>query len=121
VAGGQGFEPQLLDPESSVLPIKLSPSVSAQRSCILAQRGMGDKFWERFSVDQSSANMQPIYACIVDKVAEFKGIVHAVHGMSDHVHLVATVPPTVAISRFIGQVKGSSSHLASRLREGKIQ
>ncbi len=26
VAGGQGFEPQLPDPESGVLPIKLSPN-----------------------------------------------------------------------------------------------
>ncbi len=25
MAGGQGFEPQLSDPESEVLPIKLSP------------------------------------------------------------------------------------------------
>jgi len=44
------------------------------------------------------------------------GICHAVNAVSDHVHLVATAPPSMALGIFVGQVKGNSSHLASRLR-----
>ncbi|HEY3245389.1 MAG TPA: IS200/IS605 family transposase [Phycisphaerae bacterium] len=36
--------------------------------------------------------------------------VHAVDGVADHVHMVITVPPTLLISDWIGQLKGSSSH-----------
>ena len=60
-------------------------------------------------------NRPAIFACIVHKVGEFKGYVHALNAMSDHVHLVVMVPPTVSLAQFIGQVKGSSSHLASHL------
>ena len=41
--------------------------------------------------------------------------VFAVNGMPDHVHLVATIPPTIAVSKFIGQVKGASSAKLDRL------
>jgi len=37
-------------------------------------------------------------------------IVHAVDGMPDHVHLAVSVPPTLLISEWIGQLKGASSH-----------
>jgi putative transposase len=33
-----------------------------------------------------------------------------VGGTDNHVHLVVSVPPKVALSVFIGQVKGNSSH-----------
>ena len=42
---------------------------------------------------------------------------HALNGMSDHVHLVVSIPPTMSLATFIGQIKGSSSHLASHLSE----
>jgi putative transposase len=35
---------------------------------------------------------------------------HQIGGIEDHVHLVVTVPPTLLISDWIGQMKGSSSH-----------
>ena len=63
----------------------------------------------------NEANREPIIRGIAAKVISLNGICHAVNAVSDHVHLVATVPPSMAISRFIGQIKGSSSHLASRL------
>ena len=37
------------------------------------------------------------------------GYVHALNGTVDHVHLVASIPPKIAIARFVGQVKGVSS------------
>jgi REP-associated tyrosine transposase len=35
---------------------------------------------------------------------------HQIGGIPDHVHLVVSVPPTLLISDWIGQMKGSSSH-----------
>jgi putative transposase len=36
-------------------------------------------------------------------------IFHAVNGTEDHIHLVATVPPSLLVSDWIGKLKGSSS------------
>ncbi len=58
---------------------------------------------------------EPLFAAIRAKVNDLHGITHALNGMEDHVHLVATVPPSIALATFIGQVKGVSSHLVSRL------
>jgi putative transposase len=56
---------------------------------------------------------QPLYNVIAAKVIELGGIAHAVGGTDDHVHLVVSVPPKIALSTFIGQVKGSSSHFVN--------
>ena len=37
-------------------------------------------------------------------------IVHAIGGMEDHIHLVVSIPPTIAISDFVKKIKGSSSY-----------
>jgi putative transposase len=37
-------------------------------------------------------------------------IVHKINGTSDHVHLAVSVPPTLLISEWIGELKGSSAH-----------
>jgi REP-associated tyrosine transposase len=60
-------------------------------------------------------NQEPIYGSIRAKTQELNGIVHALNSMPDHVHLLVTIPPTIALAEFMRQVKGSSSHLASHL------
>jgi len=60
-------------------------------------------------------NQPSIYAAIRAKATDLGGISHALNGLSDHVHLVVTVPPKISLAEFIGQVKGNSSHLAGRL------
>ena len=62
----------------------------------------------------TDVNCDPLYAAITAKVNGLKGIVHALNSMADHVHLIATVPSSLSLSMFIGQVKGSASYLASR-------
>ena len=37
-------------------------------------------------------------------------IVHEVGGTDNHVHLVVSIPPTVAIADWIGELKGACSH-----------
>lgn len=36
--------------------------------------------------------------------------VHEIGGTPTHIHLALTIPPSVMISEFVGQLKGSSSH-----------
>ena len=46
--------------------------------------------------------------------AERRGaVVHALSGTADHVHIVASIPLTIAIATLIGELKGSSAHLAN--------
>ncbi len=35
---------------------------------------------------------------------------HAIGGMPDHVHLAVSVPPTLLIAEWIGELKGASTH-----------
>src|SRR5258707_10540807 len=35
---------------------------------------------------------------------------HEIGGIETHIHLAVTIPPTLPISEWIGQVKGASSH-----------
>src|SRR5262245_55491321 len=41
--------------------------------------------------------------------------VHEVGGIATHVHLCLTVPPTLLLSDFIGQLKGASAHEANQM------
>ena len=38
------------------------------------------------------------------------GKVYAVGGIEDHVHVAVSIPPRLAISTYVGQLKGASSH-----------
>ena len=40
--------------------------------------------------------------------------IHEIGGIETHVHLCMTIPPTLLISDFVGQLKGSSSHEANQ-------
>ena len=51
-----------------------------------------------------------LYRAIAAKVKNMDGFVYAIGGIEDHVHLAASVPPKVAPAKFIGDVKGNSSH-----------
>ena len=41
--------------------------------------------------------------------------VHALNGMPDHIHLVCSIPPTMAVADFAEKIKGSSSHFINHL------
>jgi putative transposase len=44
---------------------------------------------------------------IIDTPGAF---VHEIGGIEDHVHIALSIPPTLTISEFVGQLKGGSSH-----------
>jgi putative transposase len=50
---------------------------------------------------------------------ELKIVVHALFLMPDHVHLAASIPPSIAVSTAIGRLKGSASHLVNHAGNGR--
>src|SRR4051812_25534423 len=56
-----------------------------------------------------------LYRVIAAKVVEMEGIVHALRGTTDHIHLAVSVPPKISLAEFIGDVKGNSSHYVNHV------
>lgn len=56
-----------------------------------------------------------LYRAIAAKALEMGGIVHAIGGVEDHTHLAVSVPPKIAPAKFIGDVKGNSSHYVNHV------
>jgi putative transposase len=56
-----------------------------------------------------------LYRVIAAKAQEMGGFVHALGGIEDHVHLAVSIPPKLAPAKFIGDVKGSSSHYVNHV------
>jgi REP element-mobilizing transposase RayT len=56
------------------------------------------------------------------KAQDLEGVVFAVNGMPDHVHLVVSIPPKVAVAHFIGQIKAvaSTKHNSKRLQDSPL-
>ena len=54
-----------------------------------------------------------LHNIIAAKGTNLGAFIHAVGGTEDHIHLVASVPPRLALSDFIGQVKGNGSHFVN--------
>lgn len=50
-----------------------------------------------------------LYDYIIGKSTALNSIIHGIGGTENHIHLVASIPPTLAISEFIKKIKGSSS------------
>lgn len=44
-----------------------------------------------------------------------EGFAHAIGGTEDHVHLAVSIPPKIAPAKFIGDVKGNSSHYVNHV------
>ncbi|NJK51801.1 MAG: IS200/IS605 family transposase [Leptolyngbyaceae cyanobacterium SU_3_3] len=47
---------------------------------------------------------------IVGKADSLKCIIHDINGTSNHIHLITSVPPILAISEFVKNIKGSSAY-----------
>lgn len=50
-----------------------------------------------------------IYRFLRTKAIGLGGTVFAINGMVEHVHMVASIPPKIAVATFIGQTKGVTS------------
>ena len=50
-----------------------------------------------------------IHNFLRSKAIGLGGVVYALNGTTDHVHLITSIPPKIAIATFVGQVKGFAS------------
>lgn len=58
-----------------------------------------------------------VYELIWGKAQNLAATVYALNGMSDHIHLIVSIPPKVAVATFIGQIKGVAS---TRLNQSSV-
>jgi len=56
-----------------------------------------------------------LYRAIAAKAKDMEGFVHAIGGMDEHVHFAVSIPPKIAPAKFIGDVKGNSSHFVNHV------
>lgn len=58
---------------------------------------------------------EELYKVIVAKVKDMESYLHAIGGVNDHVHIAVSIPPKMALAKFIGEVKGNSSHFVNHV------
>ncbi|MBW4609192.1 MAG: IS200/IS605 family transposase [Hassallia sp. WJT32-NPBG1] len=68
--------------------------------------------WDRLPLITSDIQ-KPIYAAIIRQCEQLGCTLIAVGGIEDHVHLLTGLPPTLSVSDFIKNIKGSSSHFVT--------
>jgi putative transposase len=64
------------------------------------------------------------HAAIRSRIFETPGVIfHEIGGTENHVHVAVSIPPTLLISTFIGELKGGSSHTINQTfanRDGRF-
>jgi len=53
---------------------------------------------------------QKLYGYMIGKADSLECITHAIGSIEDHIHIVASIPPKLAVSEYVQKIKGSSSH-----------
>jgi putative transposase len=56
-----------------------------------------------------------LYNYIIGKADNLNCIIHAVGGIEDHIHIISSIPPTLAIADFVKHIKGSSAHYLNHI------
>jgi putative transposase len=59
-----------------------------------------------------------IYGYLRNKALGLDASVYALNGYLDHAHLVTSIPPKIAISKFVGQIKAVASVKYNQSRPG---
>lgn len=62
-----------------------------------------------------SAWEKELHGYIWGKATALECIPHAIDGMSDHLHVVVSIPSKLSVATTIGHLKGSSSHRVNEL------
>jgi len=60
---------------------------------------------------------ETVLRCIRRKCDDLACTIYAIETVSDHVHMLVSVPPSISLSDFIMNVKGASSHLVNHSLE----
>lgn len=68
-----------------------------------------------------TAEVEPIvHGLLHSKAIGLGAVVFALDGWLEHVHMVAFVPPTIAVAKFIGQTKGATSTRFNKGGHGSV-
>ena len=59
-----------------------------------------------------------LYPCLKAVCRDLGVTLHALNGMTDHIHLVCTLPTTLAVAELMQRLKGGSAHLINHLPGG---
>jgi putative transposase len=57
-----------------------------------------------------------LYNYIIGKADTIGCMIHAIGGVEDHIHLLASVPPKISIADFVKRIKGSSAYHLNHTR-----
>lgn len=86
-------------------------------------------YWQLFyHLIWSTKNRQPLLTTQVEpiihgylrqKAINLEATVFALNGTADHVHLVVSIPPKIAVSKFVGQVKAVASTRYNKTESGR--
>lgn len=69
-----------------------------------------------------TADVEPIvHGLLREKAIGLGATVFALNGTADHVHMVAAIPPKIAVARFVGQVKAVASTKFNKSEAGLAQ
>ncbi len=60
-----------------------------------------------------------LYGYIIGKADQLGSIIHAIGGIENHIHLIASIPPKLSISDFVKNIKGSSAYHLNHLSSSK--
>jgi len=55
-----------------------------------------------------------IFDLVRQKAKDLKSEVFAVNGISDHIHIAVSINPSMAVSQFVGEIKGRTSFEVNR-------
>ena len=88
------------------------------------QKGKGMVYWRLFyHITWATKTREPlvtaeieaeIHQLIRSNAVSQGARVHAVNGMPDHIHLIASIPPSIDLSTFVGRVKGATSAIHNK-------
>jgi len=88
-------------------------------------------YWKLFyHIVWSTKNREPlltsdveavVHTLLRNKATALEAVVFALNGTADHVHLVVSIPPKIAVAKFVGQVKGVASTVFNKSdRQGRV-
>ncbi len=75
--------------------------------------------WDRLPILTEDVR-DAVFQVILDKCKSFDAAPLALNGVEDHVHLLVRLNAKHAPARFIGEVKGASSHFITHERRGEF-
>lgn len=62
-----------------------------------------------------------LYPYIMNKAHSLGTIIHAIGGIEDHIHIIVSIPPKLAIAEFVKKIKGSSSRFFNTITNYSLQ